>query len=61
MGEAEEARKIQRRVNTLLRDRDAIQRMLDQADFSRVAREVGRQAVAVDRLENQLSGKENQT
>lgn len=52
-----EARRIQRRVNTLLRDRDAVRRMLDQADMERVARDVGRQTAAIDRIENELAGK----
>ena len=50
------ARRIQRRVNTLLRDRDAIRRMLEQADYERLGRDVGRQSVAIDRLEVLLSG-----
>ena len=52
-----EARRIQRRVNTLLRDRDAVRRMLDQADMERGARDVGRQTAAIDRIENELAGK----
>ncbi|MEE2747504.1 MAG: hypothetical protein VX473_03445 [Candidatus Thermoplasmatota archaeon] len=56
MADADEARRIQRRVNTLLRDRDAIRRMLDQADYERLSRDVGRQSVAIERLEAILSG-----
>ena len=52
----DEARRIQRRVNTLLRDRDAIIQMLDQADYERLSRDVGRQNVAIERLEALLSG-----
>ena len=56
MVDTDGARKIQRRVNTLLRDRDAIIRMLDQADYERLSRDVGRQSVAIERLEALLSG-----
>tara|TARA_B110000014_G_C19990706_1_gene513120 strand:+ start:238 stop:507 length:270 start_codon:yes stop_codon:yes gene_type:complete len=56
MVDTDEARRIQRRVNTLLRDRDAIIRMLDQADYERLSRDVGRQSVAIERLEALLSG-----
>ena len=56
MADTDEARRIQRRVNTLLRDRDAIRRMLDQADYERLSRDVGRQSVAIERLEAILSG-----
>ena len=56
MVDIDEARRIQRRVNTLLRDRDAIRRMLEQADYERLGRDVGRQSVAIDRLEVLLSG-----
>ena len=56
MADADEDRRIQRRVNTLLRDRDAIRRMLDQADYERLSRDVGRQSVAIERLEAILSG-----
>lgn len=56
MVEADEARRIQRRINTLLRDRDAIRRMLEQADYERLSRDVGRQSVSIDRLETLLSG-----
>ena len=56
MADADEARRIQRRVNTLLRDRDAIRRMLDQADYERLSRDVGRQSIAIERLETILSG-----
>ena len=56
MVNTDEARRIQRRVNTLLRDRDAIIRMLDQADYERLSRDVGRQSVAIERLEALLSG-----
>ena len=52
----DEARRIQRRINTLLRDRDAIRRMLEQADYERLSRDVGRQSVSIDRLETLLSG-----
>ena len=56
MVDIDEVRRIQRRVNTLLRDRDAIRRMLEQADYERLGRDVGRQRVAIDRLEALLSG-----
>jgi len=56
MADVDEARRIQRRVNTLLRDRDAIRRMLDQADYERLSRDVGRQNVSIERLEALLSG-----
>ena len=56
MVDIDEARRIQRRVNTLLRDRDAIRRMLEQADYERLGRDVGRQSVAIERLELLLSG-----
>ena len=56
MVNTDEARRIQRRVNTLLRDRDAIIRMLDQADYERLSRDVGRQSVSIERLEALLSG-----
>ena len=56
MVDIDEVRRIQRRVNTLLRDRDAIRRMLEQADYERLCRDVGRQSVAIDRLEALLSG-----
>ena len=56
MVDIDEARRLQRRVNTLLRDRDAIRRMLEQADYGRLSRDVGRQSVAIDRLEALLSG-----
>ena len=56
MVDTDEARRIQRRVNTLLRDRDAIIRMLDQADYERLSRDVGRQSVAIEMLEALLSG-----
>ena len=56
MVDIDEARRLQRRVNTLLRDRDAIRRMLEQADYERVSRDVGRQSVTIDRLEALLSG-----
>ena len=56
MVDIDEARRIQRRVNTLLRDRDAIRRMLEQADYERLSRDVGRQSVSIDRLEALLSG-----
>ena len=58
MVDTDEARRIQRRINTLLRDRDAIRRMLEQADYERLGREVGRQSVAIDRLEILLSGQD---
>ena len=54
----DEARRIQRRVNTLLRDRDAIRRMLEQADYARLSRDVGRQSVSIDKLEALLSGED---
>ena len=56
MADIDEVRRIQRRVNTLLRDRDAIRRMLEQADYERLGRDVGRQSVAIERLELLLSG-----
>jgi len=56
MVDIDEVRRIQRRVNTLLRDRDAIRRMLEQADYERLGRDVGRQSVAIDLLEALLSG-----
>lgn len=58
MVDMEDARRIQRRVNTLLRDRDAIRRMLEQADYARLSRDVGRQSVSIDKLEALLSGKD---
>ena len=58
MGDTDEARRIQRRINTLLRDRDAIRRMLEQADYERLGRDVGRQNVNIERLEILLSGKD---
>jgi len=56
MVDIDEVRRIQRRVNTLLRDRDAIRRMLEQADYERLGRDVGRQSVAIDLLEALLAG-----
>lgn len=58
MVDTDEARRIQRRINTLLRDRDAIRRMLEQADYERLGRDVGRQRVAIDKLETLLSGED---
>ena len=58
MVDTDEARRIQRRINTLLRDRDAIRRMLEQADYERLGRDVGRQNVAIEKLEVLLSGQE---
>ena len=58
MVDTDEARRIQRRINTLLRDRDAIRRMLEQADYERLNRDVGRQSVAIDKLEVLLSGQD---
>ncbi len=58
MADMEDARRIQRRVNTLLRDRDAIRRMLEQADYARLSRDVGRQSVSIDKLEALMSGKD---
>mgnify|MGYP001270511391 CR=1 FL=1 len=58
MVDTDEARRIQRRINTLLRDRDAIRRMLEQADYERLGRDVGRQNVTIERLEILLSGKD---
>jgi len=58
MVDIDEARRTQRRVNTLLRDRDAIRRMLDQADYERLSRDVGRQSVFIDKLEALLSGED---
>ena len=58
MVDTDEARRIQRRIITLLRDRDAIRRMLEQADYERLGRDVGRQNVNIERLEVLLSGKE---
>ena len=59
MAEADETRRTQRRINTLLRDRDAIRRMLEQADYQRVARDIGRQSVAIERIEKQLAGEDS--
>ena len=56
MVDTDEARRIQRRINTLLRNRDAIRRMLEQADYERLSRDVGRQSVSTDRPETLLSG-----
>ena len=58
MVDSDEARRIQRRVNTLLRDRDAIRRMIEQADYERLGRDIGRQSVAIDKLETILSGED---
>ena len=58
MVDTDEARRIQRRINTLLRDRDAIRRMLEQADYERLSRDVGRQNVAIEKLEVLLSGQD---
>ncbi len=58
MVDTDEARRIQRRINTLLRDRDAIRRMLEQADYERLGRDVGRQNVAIEKLETLLSGQD---
>ena len=58
MVDTDEARRIQRRINTLLRDRDAIRRMLEQADYERLGRDIGRQNVNIERLEILLSGKD---
>ncbi len=58
MADMEDARRIQRRVNTLLRDRDAIRRMLEQAEYARLSRDVGRQIVSIDKLEALMSGKD---
>ena len=58
MVDTDEARRIQRRINTLLRDRDAIRRMLEQADYERLSRDVGRQSVAIDKIEGLLSGQD---
>jgi hypothetical protein len=58
MVDPDETRRVQRRVNTLLRDRDAIRRMLEQADYERLSRDVGRQSVSIDKLEALLSGEE---
>jgi hypothetical protein len=58
MVDMEDARRIQRRVNTLLRDRDAIRRMLEQADYARLSRDVGRQSVSIDKLEAMMSGRD---
>ena len=58
MVDTDEARRIQRRINTLLRDRDAIRRMLEQADYERLGRDVGRQSVTIDKLETLLSGED---
>ncbi len=58
MVDSDEARRIQRRVNTLLRDRDAIRRMIEQADYERLGRDIGRQSVAIDKLEALLSGED---
>ncbi len=58
MVEANEQRWIQRRINTLLRDRDAIRRMLEQADYSKINRDVGRQTVSLEKVEALLAGEE---
>tara|TARA_B100001123_G_C15045555_1_gene921348 strand:+ start:252 stop:431 length:180 start_codon:yes stop_codon:yes gene_type:complete len=58
MVDTDEARRIQRRINTLLRDRDAIRRMLEQADYERLSRDVGRQNVSIEKLEVLLSGQD---
>ena len=58
MVDTDEARRIQRRINTLLRDRDAIRRMLEQADYERLGRDVGRQNVNIESLEILRSGKD---
>ena len=58
MVDTDEARRIQRRINTLLRDRDAIRRMLEQADYERLSRDVGRQKVSIEKLEVLLSGQD---
>ena len=58
MVDTDEARRIQRRINTLLRDLDAIRRMLEQADYERLGRDVGRQNVAIEKLEVLLSGQD---
>ena len=42
MADAGDARRTQRRVNTLLRDRDAIRRMLEPAAYERLGRDLGR-------------------
>ncbi len=56
MADADDSRRTQRRINTLLRDRDAIRRMLEQANYQRVARDIGRQSVSIERIEKQLAG-----
>mgnify|MGYP001389799087 FL=1 len=56
MSDTDDSRRTQRRINTLLRDRDAIRRMLEQADYQRVARDIGRQSVSIERIEKQLAG-----
>ena len=58
MADAADLRRTQRRVNTLLRDRDAIRRMLEQAAYERLSRDVGRQSVAIDKLEALMSGED---
>ena len=58
MVDTDEARRIQRRINTLLRDRDAIRRMLEQADYERLSRDVCRQNVSIEKLEVLLSGQD---
>ena len=58
MAEAGDARRTQRRVTTLLRDRAAIRRMLAQAAYERLSRDVGRQKVAIDKLEALMSGED---
>ncbi|DAC44820.1 MAG TPA: hypothetical protein D7H93_05540 [Candidatus Poseidoniales archaeon] len=58
MADVGDTRRTQRRVNTLLRDRDAIRRMLEQAAYERLSRDVGRQKVAIDKLEALMSGED---
>ncbi len=58
MVDADTTRRTQRRINTLLRDRDAIRRMLEQADYQRVARDIGRQSVTIERIEKHLAGQD---
>ncbi len=58
MVDTDTTRRTQRRINTLLRDRDAIRRMLEQADYQRVARDIGRQSVTIERIEKHLAGQD---
>ena len=58
MADAGDTRRIQRRVNTLLRDRDAIRRMLEQAAYERLNRDVNHQRITIEKLESLMSGED---